>query len=137
MALASIFPRGRKPKVTTQTTKIFRRIAAHEGQKLTLLILCQYIIDLKDANLESGFLLTGGRAAVPTKTEANAEIVSARLAIRDVDHIDTMQWELLGSKALVDIYGSCDTEVSSGYLVNAFDLTQKAFNTYFLAEAST
>jgi hypothetical protein len=135
IALASIFPRGRKPKVTTQTPKILRRIADHEGQRLTLLILCQYIIEIKDANLESGFLLTGERSVVPTKTDAKAEIVSARLTLRNVNHIDTIQWELLGSQALVDIYGHCDTEVSRDYLVNAFDLAQTAFTTYFVGEA--
>ena len=136
IALAKVFPRGERPSANTKTPAILRQLSAHGGQKIDLLLIGRFILNINDTTPDSGLLFTGPRSVVSSINDATVGLVGARLAISNDAHIDMIHWEIIGSEALIDIYGRCKTEVSDDYLVSAFGVIQKAFATYILGEVA-
>jgi hypothetical protein len=137
LALATIFPRGRRPRVNARKAEILRQLSAHKGEELEILLLGRYMIDIKEANIESGLLFTGPRSVVSTVNNAAIEVIGARLAVRNDKNIEMIQWDVFGTEALIDIYGTCKAQVSDDYLIEAFALAENAFATYIIGKPRT
>ncbi len=132
IALAKIFPPGRKPEVTAKTSAILERLDEHKGQKLELLLVGRYILTADLDKLDGGLLFTGPRAVVPTVNDSTAIVTGARLEISNDKAIEFIQWDVFGREIVVDIHGQCNTEVSDAYMVDALQLIHEGFSTYIL-----
>jgi hypothetical protein len=135
IALAKIFPRGEKPEPTAKTQEVLQHLELDKGKKLKLLVVGQYVINLKEINASAG-VLSGSRSLVSGTSEAVVEVDGARLTIKNDTHIEGIRWDVFGEGVLIDVFGSCELKIADDYLMVAFSIVQKGFNSYILGKVA-